>query len=253
MCRQTSTQPNQVSTRHRRRSFVLTVRSVPGHHATFEAGEADGPSNTRALDTLKHITNTLFEGGSVNVVDHNIIGVLTLPVKRNLRFFTPGQFIGIPPARGLDTRQPHLAWRIHEDDRIALADAVAKGLVDVISSMHTPQDEESKRLPFEEAASGAVALETLVPAALQLAHADLLDLPTLWRALSSNPAKLLNLSSGRMEQGAPADLVLFDANKPFVLDRMTLNSKSKNTPFDGRRMQGVVERTYCAGKLVYKR
>lgn len=139
----------------------------------------------------------------------------------------------------------------HETDRIATVEAVANGLIDIICSMHTPQDEESKRLPYEEAASGAVGLETLLPAAMQLVHADYMDLPTLWRALSLNPARLLGLKSGRLANGAPADLVLFDPDKPFVLDRTTLKSKSKNTPFDGRRMQGVVQRCFVGGKEVY--
>jgi len=138
-----------------------------------------------------------------------------------------------------------------EDDRIALIDAVASGIIDIISSMHTPQDEESKRLPFEAAASGAVGLETLLPAAMQLVHGEYMDLPTLWRALSLNPAKLLGLNVGRIEIGAPADLVLFDPDKPFILDRSKLLSKSKNTPYDGRTMQGKVMRTFIAGEEVY--
>lgn len=138
-----------------------------------------------------------------------------------------------------------------EDDRLAVVQAVADGLIDVISSMHTPQDEESKRLPFEEAASGAVALQTLLPAAMQLVHGEHMDLPTLFRAISLNPAKLLGLKSGRMEVGAPADLILFDADAPFVMDRFKLLSKSKNTPFDGRRMQGKVLRTFVAGEQVF--
>ncbi|AEI94748.1 dihydroorotase [Roseobacter litoralis] len=140
-----------------------------------------------------------------------------------------------------------------ETDRLAVADAVRSGLIDVISSMHTPQDEESKRLPFEEAASGAVALETLLPAAMRLYHADLIDLPTLWRAMSLNPAKRLGLDSGRLAAGAPADLVLFDPDAPFLMDRTTLRSKSRNTPFDGSRMQGRVLATYVAGQRVYER
>ncbi|MCP5037264.1 MAG: amidohydrolase family protein [Rhodobacteraceae bacterium] len=138
-----------------------------------------------------------------------------------------------------------------EIDRQAMVEAVASGLIDVISSMHTPQDEESKRLPFEEAASGAVGLETLLPAALRLVHAGALNLPTLWRALSLNPAKRLDLPGGRLEVGAPADLVLFDADAPFVLDRSKLNSKSKNTPFDGATMQGRVLGTWVAGARVF--
>lgn len=140
-----------------------------------------------------------------------------------------------------------------EDDRQAVIAALRDGLIDIISSMHTPQDEESKRLPFEEAASGAVALETLLPAALRLYHGGQMDLPALFRAMALNPAKRLGLESGRLAAGAPADLVLFDPDAPFVLDRATLNSKSRNTPFDGARMQGRVLATYVAGEAVYRR
>ncbi len=139
-----------------------------------------------------------------------------------------------------------------EDDRIATVEALASGLIDIISSMHTPQDEESKRLPFEEAASGAVALETLLPASLRLVHAGHLTLPQLFRALSLNPAKLLRLPAGRLSPGAPADLILFNPDTPFVLDRFKLRSKSKNTPFDTARMQGRVTRTYVSGKPVFE-
>ncbi|TVP72567.1 MAG: dihydroorotase [Rhodobacteraceae bacterium] len=138
-----------------------------------------------------------------------------------------------------------------EDDRRAMVQAVADGLIDVICSMHTPQDEESKRLPFEEAAAGAVGLETLLPAAMRLHHSDGLPLPLIWRALSLNPAHRLGLAGGRLAVGAPADLVLFDPDAPFVLDRFALLSKSKNTPFDGARMQGRVLATYVAGAPVF--
>lgn len=139
-----------------------------------------------------------------------------------------------------------------EEDRMAMVEAVANGVIDVISSMHTPADEESKRLPFEEAAAGAVALETLLPAAMRLYHAGAMDLPTLWRALSLNPARRLGLPQGRLTEGAPADLILFDPDAPFLLDRFTLRSKSKNTPFDGQRMEGKVLATFVAGTQVFK-
>ncbi|MGH1353874.1 MAG: dihydroorotase [Thalassovita sp.] len=138
-----------------------------------------------------------------------------------------------------------------EEDRMAVIDAVRNGLIDIICSMHTPQDEESKRLPFEEAASGAVGLETLLPAALRLYHAGDLTLPQLFRAMSLNPASRLGLPGGRLTTGAPADLVLFDADAPFVMDRAKLLSKSKNTPFDGARMQGKVLATFVAGAQVF--
>ena len=135
-----------------------------------------------------------------------------------------------------------------EVDRLAVVEAVASGLIDIISSMHTPQDEESKRLPFEEAASGAVALETLLPAALRLVHAGHMDLPQLFRALALNPANRLGLACGRLSVGAPADLVLFDPDASVKLDRFSLQSKSKNTPFDGAILQGKVIATYVAGR-----
>jgi len=138
-----------------------------------------------------------------------------------------------------------------EDDRLAIVEAIETGLIDIISSMHTPQDEESKRLPFEEAASGAVAMETLLPAALRLYHSNGLYLPRLIRAMSYNPAQRLGLATGSMAVGAPADLIVFDPDAPFVLDRNTLRSKSQNTPFDGARLQGKVLATYVAGQPVF--
>ena len=138
-----------------------------------------------------------------------------------------------------------------EDHRMAMVEALRDGNIEIISSMHTPQDEESKRLPFEEAASGAVALETLLPAALRLVHSGEIELPALWRALSTNPSKRLGIPGGSLAEGAVADLVLFDPDAPFVLDRWALQSKAKNTPFDGARMQGKVAGTWVGGKRVW--
>ena len=117
--------------------------------------------------------------------------------------------------------------------------------------MHTPQDEESKRLPFEEAASGAIGLETLLPSMMRLIHGGHMDLPTLWRALSLAPSKRLGLDGGRLAAGAPADLVLFDPDVPFVLNRFNLRSKSKNTPYDEARMEGRVLGTWVSGVRVF--
>ncbi len=138
-----------------------------------------------------------------------------------------------------------------EDDRLAMVEAVASGLIDIVSSFHTPADEESKRLPFEEAAAGAVGLETILPAAMRLYHADALSLPQLFRAMALNPAKRLGLPQGRLALQSPADLVLFDPDAPFLLDRFTLRSKSKNTPFDGQRMEGRVLGTWVGGARVF--
>ena len=139
-----------------------------------------------------------------------------------------------------------------ENDRLAIIDAVNSGVIDVISSFHTPQDEESKRLPFETAAAGAVGLETLLPASLQLFHNQSVSLEKLIKTMTLNPALLLGLPSGRITPGAPADLIIFDVNIPFILDRETLKSKSKNTPFDGHKLQGKVRRTIVAGKTIFQ-
>ena len=139
-----------------------------------------------------------------------------------------------------------------ENDRVAVIDAVNSGIIDVISSFHTPQDEESKRLPFETAAAGAVGLETLLPASLQLFHNQSVSLEKLIKTMTLNPANLLGLPSGRITSGAPADLIVFDADIPFILDRETLKSKSKNTPFDGQKLQGKVRRTIVAGETIFE-
>jgi dihydroorotase len=139
-----------------------------------------------------------------------------------------------------------------EVDRLAMVTAVADGSIDIISSFHTPADEESKRLPFEEAAPGAVALETFLPAAMRLYHAGHLTLPALFRAMALTPANRLGLPQGRLTPGAPADLVLFDPDAPFLMDRFKLKSKSKNTPFDGARMEGKVLATFVAGTQVFQ-
>lgn len=138
-----------------------------------------------------------------------------------------------------------------EEDRQAIIAALADGKIDVVASFHTPADEESKRLPFEEAAAGAVALETFLPAAMRLYHGGHIDLPSLFRAMSLNPARRLGLPQGRISEGAPADLVLFDPDAPFQMDRFALRSKSKNTPFDGARMEGKVLATWVGGAQVF--
>lgn len=138
-----------------------------------------------------------------------------------------------------------------EADRLALIDAVASGLVDVVTSAHTPAPAEDKRLPFAEAAPGAVGLETLLPALLSLHHENELPLVRLFEAAALKPAKLLGLSCGRIAKGAPADLLLIDIGAPVSIDASKLLSKSKNSPFDGRRLQGKVMRTLVSGRTVH--
>jgi dihydroorotase len=139
-----------------------------------------------------------------------------------------------------------------EEDRVAMVRGIAAGDIDVIVSSHDPQDADVKRRPFAEAADGAIGLETLLAAALRLYHNGEIPLLPLLRAMTINPAKLLGLPSGRLEKGAPADLLLFDPDVPWVVDREQLRSRSKNSPFDESKMQGRVLRTIVAGKCVYR-
>jgi dihydroorotase len=139
-----------------------------------------------------------------------------------------------------------------EDDRQALVAAVEEGLVDVVMSDHNPQDVEVKRLPFAEAAVGAIGIETMLPAALRLVHGGSLRLMTLLKAMSTRPAELLGLPGGTLRPGAPADVIVIDPDVPWLLDRDELKSKCRNTPFDEARMQGRAVRTIVAGRTIYE-
>jgi dihydroorotase len=139
-----------------------------------------------------------------------------------------------------------------EDDRQAMIDALARGVIDVVVSDHNPQDVETKRLPFAEAADGAIGLETLLSAGLRLVHDERLSLPALLAALSARPAGILGLPQGRLARGAPADLIVLDPDEPYTLDARELRSRSKNSPFDEARLQGRVLMTYVAGRLVHR-
>lgn len=139
-----------------------------------------------------------------------------------------------------------------EDERLAIVAGLAEGMIDVIVSDHDPQDVETKRQPFAEAADGALGIETMLPAALRLVQSGQIELPQLLAALSSKPAGLLGLGSGRLAPGAPADLILLDPDAPFVVDKRKLKSRAKNSPFDEARLQGIVQTTFVGGRVVYE-
>ena len=139
-----------------------------------------------------------------------------------------------------------------EIDREAIIRGLVDGTIDTISSFHSPQDEESKRLPFPVAASGAVGLQTLLPACLKLVHNGFIDLPELFRFISLNPANILGIHGGTLTKNCSANIIIFDKDLPFVMDRFKLFSKSKNTPFDEMTMQGKVLNTIINGQVVYR-
>lgn len=139
-----------------------------------------------------------------------------------------------------------------ENDRRAIVDGLADGTIDAIASDHAPHDQDSKRLPFEQAAFGAVGLETLFPLTMELVHNGYLSLLDALVRLSTAPARLLGLPGGRLQRGAPADIILFDPDKPWLIEEKKLRSKSKNSPYDTRPVQGRIARTIVAGRTVYQ-
>ena len=138
-----------------------------------------------------------------------------------------------------------------EDDRKALVAALADGTIDVIVSDHNPQDVETKRLPFAEAAYGAIGLETMLAASLRLVISGEVSLARLLNALTTRPAEILGLPHGRLAVGAPGDLIRLDPDEPFVVDPAKLHSRCRNTPFDEARLQGVVKLTVVGGEIVH--
>ncbi len=138
-----------------------------------------------------------------------------------------------------------------EEDREALIEGLGDGTIDVVTSDHAPQDQESKRVPFAQAAFGVVGLETLLAACLELWHDGRIDLLRLLAALTARPAALLGIEGGRLAVGAPADLVLFDPHARWTVTEAGLRSLSKNTAFEGREFRGRAVRTLVDGRTVF--
>jgi len=139
-----------------------------------------------------------------------------------------------------------------EEDRISLVNALKDEIIDVIVSDHKPEDEESKRLTFAQAATGASGIETLLSLSLELYHNGSVKLETIIKALTSNPAKILKINKGNLSIGADADLCIVDINKPWIVKKEKLISKSKNTSIEDKKLQGKVTNTLVKGKELFK-
>ena len=138
-----------------------------------------------------------------------------------------------------------------EDDRLAVVSALAEGTIDVIVSDHAPHDQDSKRVPFAQAANGIIGLETMFPLALELYHNEQIGLLDLLAKMTINPAKLVGLEAGELKVGAAADLTLFDVYAPWRIEVESLRSKSHNAPYDGRPVQGRVLKTWVNGRIAF--
>ena len=139
-----------------------------------------------------------------------------------------------------------------EEDRLMLVDGVKNGLIDVIVSDHTPEDEEGKRLPFAQAATGAIGIETMFPLALEMYHNESLPLNKIIETLTINPSKILKINKGTLKIGSDADICVFDLDTPWVINADLLKSKSKNTAVENRKVQGKVLMTFLNGDLAFK-
>ena len=138
-----------------------------------------------------------------------------------------------------------------EDDRQAMIDALADGTIDILVSSHDPQDVNTKRHPFGEAANGAIGMETLFAAALRLYHDERISLSRLVEVMSGNPAKIFSLPGGTLQKGKRADLCLVDLDKPWIMSEEKILSKSKNTPFELAKFSGMVLQTMVAGRIIH--
>ncbi len=138
-----------------------------------------------------------------------------------------------------------------EDDRQAMIEALRQGVVDIIVSGHDPHDADTKRHPFEEAAEGAIGLETLFSAALRLYHNEEVPLTRLIEALSCQPARIFGIPGGSLSRGTKADLIIADLDLPWVVREEDIVSRSKNTPFEGEKFSGKVLQTFVSGRKVY--
>ena len=136
-------------------------------------------------------------------------------------------------------------------DRQALIDGVADGAIDAIASDHRPQPVDSKRLPFAQAEFGVVGLETLLAVAMELVHSGQARMLDVLARLTTAPADIMGIPAGRLEVGRAADLCLFDPERQWSVDPISLHSKSKNTPFDGRSLKGKATRTVVDGRSIY--
>jgi len=252
------------------RNFDLLVI----HHLAERSLVGDGVMNESALATISGLKGIPVEAETIPLARDLQLAALTgvryhaaqvstglavellTAAKRRLSTVSAGISINnlslnendVAPYRSFFKLSPPLR---SEDDRRAVIDGLNSGAIDTIHSGHDPQDTEVKRQPFAEASDGAVGLETLLAAALRLVHSGDVPLITLLRAMTSRPAELLGLASGRVAVGAPADLIVFDPEFPWVVKEAALRSRSRNSAFEGARMQGAVMHTFVAGRLVF--
>jgi dihydroorotase len=223
---------------------VLGLKGIPREAETIPLGR---DLQLAALTGVKYHAAQISCGASVELV---------AAAKKRNRMVTAGVSINNLALNENDIGRYRTFFKLSpplraEDDRQAVIEGLRNGTIDTIHSDHDPQDAEVKRQPFAEASIGAIGLETLLAAALRLVHSGDVDLLTVLRAMTSRPAEILGLASGRITRGAPADLILFDPDYPWQVAEHKIRSRSRNTSFEGARLAGKVMRTIVGGKTVH--
>lgn len=223
---------------------VLGLKGIPREAETIPLGR---DLQLAALTGVKYHAAQISCGASVELV---------AAAKKRNRMVTAGVSINNLALNENDIGRYRTFFKLSpplraEDDRQAVIEGLRNGTIDTIHSDHDPQDAEVKRQPFAEASIGAIGLETLLAAALRLVHSGDVDLLTVLRAMTSRPAEILGLPSGRITRGAPADLILFDPDYPWQVAEHKIRSRSRNTSFEGARLAGKVMRTIVGGKTVH--
>lgn len=223
---------------------VLGLKGIPREAETIPLGR---DLQLAALTGVKYHAAQISCGASVELV---------AAAKKRNRMVTSGVSINNLALNENDIGRYRTFFKLSpplraEEDRQAVIEGLRNGTIDTIHSDHDPQDAEVKRQPFAEASIGAIGLETLLAAALRLVHSGDVDLLTVLRAMTSRPAEILGLASGRITRGAPADLILFDPDYPWQVAEHKIRSRSRNTSFEGARLAGKVMRTIVGGKTVH--
>jgi dihydroorotase len=255
--------------------YAANFDMVVAHHPADASLIGDGVMNESELATISGLRGIPLEAETVPLARDLQLAALTGVRYHAAQISTSGSAAMIAAAKGRSSRVSasisinNLALNENdvapyrtffklspplrtEDDRQAMIEALKSGTIDVIHSAHDPQDSEVKRQPFAEASEGAIGLETLLAAALRLVHSNDVALMTILRAMTQRPAEILGLNSGRIVAGAPADLILIDPDYPWVVAEKDIRSRSRNTAFEGARMQGAVMETFVAGRSVFR-
>ncbi|MBH0237009.1 dihydroorotase [Methylobrevis albus] len=244
------------------------------HHAEDPDLAGDGVMNAGAVATLLGLKGVPAEAETIMLARDLRLARLAggryhaalLSAAESVELMRWAKSLGIPATAGVSVAHLSLnendigAYRTFfkmspplraETDRLALVEGLADGTIDVVVSGHDPQDVETKRQPFAEAADGCIGLETLLSAGLRLVHDGRVSLSRLIDAMSTRPAALLGLPSGTLQPGAAADLVLIDLDTPWVYDEATILSRCHNTAFEGARFSGRAVKTWVGGRLVF--